>query len=104
MTYEQDLSHFTMWCMLAAPLLAVRRLTIRSHATATATAATCPIAALTLSVLAHARCCDRPVCMLQGNDLTTMSNETLEILTAPELIAINQDTLVIQAVVAAVRV
>ena len=42
--------------------------------------------------------------MLQGNDLTTMSNETLEILTAPELIAINQDTLVIQAVVAAVRV
>jgi hypothetical protein len=40
--------------------------------------------------------------MLQGNDLTTMSNETLEILTAPELIAINQDALVIQAVVAAV--
>ena len=31
-----------------------------------------------------------------------MSNETLKILTAPELIAINQDSLVIQAVVAAV--
>ena len=58
MTFDQDRSHFTMWCMLAAPLLA-------------------------------------------GNDLTSMSNETLAILTAPELIAVNQDPLVIQAVVAA---
>ncbi|WP_462318875.1 glycoside hydrolase family 27 protein, partial [Marinilabilia sp.] len=54
MTYEEDKTHFSMWCMLNSPLLA-------------------------------------------GNDLTKMSNETLEILTNEELIAINQDPLVYQA-------
>lgn len=54
MTYEEDKTHFSMWCMLNSPLLA-------------------------------------------GNDLTKMSDETLEILTNKELIAINQDPLVYQA-------
>ena len=39
--------------------------------------------------------------LLAGNDLTKMSDQTLAILTAPELIALNQDALVHQAVVAA---
>jgi hypothetical protein len=54
---QEDLSHFSMWCMLAAPLLA-------------------------------------------GNDLTKMSPYVLSVLTHDELIAINQDVLVSQAVVA----
>ncbi|MFT4156229.1 glycoside hydrolase family 27 protein [Parafilimonas sp.] len=54
MTYEEDKTHFSMWCMLASPLLA-------------------------------------------GNDLTTMSKETISILTNKEMIAINQDPLVYQA-------
>ena len=34
--------------------------------------------------------------LLAGNDLTKMSNQTLQILTAPELVAVNQDPLVNQ--------
>jgi hypothetical protein len=54
MSYEENKTHFSMWCMLNSPLLA-------------------------------------------GNDLTKMSDETLEILTNKELISINQDPLVYQA-------
>lgn len=54
MTVSEDRAHFSMWCMLAAPLIA-------------------------------------------GNDLRKMTPETLEILTNPDAIAINQDTLGIQA-------
>jgi len=54
MSYEEDKTHFTMWCILNSPLLA-------------------------------------------GNDLTTMSDETLSILTNEEVIALNQDPLVYQA-------
>ncbi|WP_430812900.1 MULTISPECIES: glycoside hydrolase family 27 protein [unclassified Carboxylicivirga] len=54
MSYEEDKTHFTMWCMMASPLIA-------------------------------------------GNDLTTISEETLSILTNADLIAINQDPLVYQA-------
>jgi hypothetical protein len=48
MSYEEDKTHFSMWCMLNSPLLA-------------------------------------------GNDLRTMSAETLEVLTNQEVIALNQD-------------
>ncbi|RKD90629.1 glycoside hydrolase family 27 protein [Mangrovibacterium diazotrophicum] len=48
MTYEEDKTHFSMWCMLNSPLLA-------------------------------------------GNDLRDMSEETIEILTNTEIIALNQD-------------
>lgn len=48
MTSIEDQSHFTLWCMMAAPLLA-------------------------------------------GNDLTSMSAQTLQILTNPEAIAVDQD-------------
>ena len=48
MTYEEDKSHFSMWCMLNSPLLA-------------------------------------------GNDLRSMSKETVGILTNKDLIALNQD-------------
>ncbi len=48
MTYEEDKSHFSMWCMLNSPLLA-------------------------------------------GNDLRTMSKQTVEILTNKEVVALNQD-------------
>ncbi|WP_241558300.1 glycoside hydrolase family 27 protein [Mariniphaga sediminis] len=54
MTYEEDKTHFTMWCIMNSPLLA-------------------------------------------GNDLTTMSDETLSILTNEEVIALNQDPMVYQA-------
>ncbi|MCE5178268.1 MAG: glycoside hydrolase family 27 protein [Porphyromonadaceae bacterium] len=54
MTTEEYRTHFSLWCMLAAPLMA-------------------------------------------GNDLRTMSDETLEILTNREMIAINQDSLGKQA-------
>ncbi len=54
MTYEEDKAHFSMWCMMASPLLA-------------------------------------------GNDLTTMSEETISILTNKDMIAIDQDPLVYQA-------
>lgn len=54
MTDEEYRTHFSLWCMLAAPLMA-------------------------------------------GNDLRTMSDETLAILTNREMIAINQDTLGKQA-------
>lgn len=54
MSYEEDKTHFSMWCMLSSPLLA-------------------------------------------GNDLRSMSPETISILTNEELIAINQDRLVYQA-------
>jgi len=54
MTLEEDKSHFSMWCMLSAPLIA-------------------------------------------GNNLTTISKETLGVITNKELIAINQDSLVYQA-------
>lgn len=54
MTVNEDRAHFSMWCMLAAPLIA-------------------------------------------GNDLAQMSKETLEILTNKEAIAVDQDSLGIQA-------
>lgn len=54
MSFEEDKTHFTMWCMMNSPLLA-------------------------------------------GNDLRSMSKETIEILTNSELIALNQDPLVYQA-------
>ncbi|MEO6948121.1 MAG: glycoside hydrolase family 27 protein [Ginsengibacter sp.] len=53
MSYEEDKTHFSMWCMMNSPLLA-------------------------------------------GNDLRSMSKETIRILTNKELIAINQDPLVYQ--------
>ena len=54
MAVHEDRAHFSLWCMLAAPLIA-------------------------------------------GNDLRTMSKETIGILTNREAIAINQDSLGIQA-------
>jgi len=48
MSYDEDKSHFSMWCMLNSPLLA-------------------------------------------GNDLRSMSKQTIEILTNKEVIALNQD-------------
>lgn len=54
MSYEEDKSHFTMWCMMQSPLLL-------------------------------------------GNDLTTMSQQTLEIVTNEEIIALNQSPFVYQA-------
>ena len=54
MSYEEDKTHFSMWCMMNSPLLA-------------------------------------------GNDLRSMSKETISILTNKEMIAINQDPLVYQA-------
>ena len=48
MTFDEDKTHFSMWCMMNSPLLA-------------------------------------------GNDLRTMSKETIEILTNKEVIALNQD-------------
>jgi alpha-galactosidase len=54
MTVGEDRAHFSMWCMLAAPLMA-------------------------------------------GNDITSMTRETKEILTNKEAIGINQDPLGIQA-------
>lgn len=53
MSVNEDRAHFTMWCMLAAPLIA-------------------------------------------GNDLSTMSKETIEILTNEAIISVNQDSLGIQ--------
>jgi len=54
MSYEEDKTHFSMWCMMNSPLLA-------------------------------------------GNDLRNMTDQTIEILTNKEVIAINQDPLVYQA-------
>lgn len=54
MTYDEDKTHFTMWCMMNSPLLA-------------------------------------------GNDLRSMSDQTISILTNKEIIALNQDPLVYQA-------
>jgi alpha-galactosidase len=54
MTYDEDKSHFTMWCMMNSPLLL-------------------------------------------GNDLRTMSKQTLGIVGNREVIALNQDPLVYQA-------
>jgi alpha-galactosidase len=57
MTHEEYKAHFSLWCMLAAPLIA-------------------------------------------GNDLRDMSAETLEILTNPEAIAVDQDPLGLQGFIA----
>jgi alpha-galactosidase len=54
MSLNEDRAHFSLWAILASPLIA-------------------------------------------GNDLRTMSNETLGVLTNQEIIAINQDTLGVQA-------
>jgi alpha-galactosidase len=54
MSVNEDRAHFSMWCMLASPLIA-------------------------------------------GNDLRNMKKETIEILTNKEAIAINQDSLGVQA-------
>ncbi len=54
MSYEEDKTHFSMWCILNSPLLA-------------------------------------------GNDLRSMSKQTVDILTNKELIAINQDIAFVQA-------
>lgn len=59
MSYNQERAHFTMWAMLAAPLIS-------------------------------------------GNDLRSMSSQTLSVLTNREVIAINQDTLGIQGLKTAV--
>jgi len=56
MSYEEDKTHFGMWCMMASPLLI-------------------------------------------GCDLTTLRPETLELLTNPELISLDQDPLGLQAYV-----
>jgi alpha-galactosidase len=60
MYVNQDRAHFTMWCMLAAPLIS-------------------------------------------GNDLRTMSQQTREILTNKEVIAIDQDSLGVQGFRQAVK-
>ncbi len=54
MSYEEDKTHFSLWCMMNSPLLA-------------------------------------------GNDLRSMSKQTIEILSNKELIAINQDIAFVQA-------
>ncbi|MDD4148703.1 MAG: glycoside hydrolase family 27 protein [Bacteroidales bacterium] len=54
MSYEEDKTHFSMWCMLHSPLLL-------------------------------------------GNDLTNMSEETIEIITNKDIIALNQSPFVYQA-------
>ena len=54
MSYEEDKTHFTMWCMMHSPLLL-------------------------------------------GNDMTAMSEETLEIITNKDIIALNQSPFVYQA-------
>lgn len=54
MSYEEDKTHFTMWCMMHSPLLL-------------------------------------------GNDLTKLSDETLEIITNKDIIALNQSPFVYQA-------
>jgi len=54
MTYEEDKTHFTMWCMMHSPLIL-------------------------------------------GNDLTEISDQTLEIITNEEIIALNQSSFVYQA-------
>jgi alpha-galactosidase len=54
MSFREDRAHFSMWCMLAAPLIS-------------------------------------------GNDLRSMSQETKEVLTNREVIAVNQDALGIEA-------
>lgn len=59
MSFNQERAHFTMWAMLAAPLIS-------------------------------------------GNDLRSMSQQTLSVLTNREVIAINQDTLGIQGLKTAV--
>jgi alpha-galactosidase len=55
LTYEEDKTHFAMWCMMSTPLML-------------------------------------------GNDLTTISEETLSIVMNRELIAVNQDPACIQAI------
>ena len=50
LTYDENVAHFSLWCILAAPLML-------------------------------------------GNDIRTMSDEVLEIITNPEVIAVNQDPL-----------
>ncbi|MDR2670804.1 MAG: discoidin domain-containing protein, partial [Oscillospiraceae bacterium] len=57
MTYEEDKTHFTMWCMMSSPLML-------------------------------------------GNDLTKISQQTLDIVTNRELIALNQDPACLQATLA----
>jgi len=57
MNYEEDKTHFSMWCMMSTPLML-------------------------------------------GNDLTTISDETIEIVTNQELIALNQDPACLQATLA----
>ena len=54
MSYEEDKTHFSMWCMMNSPLLL-------------------------------------------GNDLTNMSEETIELITNKEIIALNQSSYVYQA-------
>jgi Alpha-galactosidase len=54
MSYDEDKTHFSMWCMMQSPLLL-------------------------------------------GNDLTNMSNQTLEIISNPDLIALDQSSFVYQA-------
>ncbi|MGF2411091.1 MAG: alpha-galactosidase [Ferruginibacter sp.] len=54
MSYEEDKTHFSLWCMMNSPLLA-------------------------------------------GNDLRSMSKQTIEILSNKEIIAINQDIAFVQA-------
>jgi hypothetical protein len=54
MSYEEDKTHFSMWCMMHSPLLL-------------------------------------------GNDLTSMSKQTIEIITNKEMIAINQGPFIYQA-------
>jgi hypothetical protein len=54
MTYDEDKSHFSMWCIMMSPLLA-------------------------------------------GNDLRSMTKETIEILTNKEMIAVHQDSACLQA-------
>lgn len=54
MSYEEDKTHFSMWCMMQSPLLL-------------------------------------------GNDLNTMSKQTLEIITNKDIIALNQSSFVYQA-------
>lgn len=56
LSYDEDKTHFAMWCMMSTPLML-------------------------------------------GNDLTTISEETLSIVKNTELIAINQDSACLQAIV-----
>ncbi|RUS29406.1 alpha-galactosidase 1 [Jimgerdemannia flammicorona] len=80
MTYEEYKTHFTFWAALKSPLVIM--ISVKSSGYLVT-----PLSMLNSQIIVH------PNSLIVGCDVRNMTADVIEILTAPEVIAVNQDPL-----------